>query len=156
MNKDEFMNYLGYLRELFPYAKIPSNNSGIKAWYSPYINIPIEVAYNMADTYLQEEDGSFNYARLLSRKNRAFINTQDNDNKEIKKIPCKICDSLGFIEVETLVKVFKKSKPTIYTEVYRCNCKNGDRYRKYKAINTNILNGKVKDTYAHYKIQNKK
>ena len=74
MNKKEFLEFLVYLRKLFPKADIPSDDIEIaEAWYEGFRKIGIVEAKRMANLYFQDEKGNFNYARLMQYKSNATI-----------------------------------------------------------------------------------
>ena len=80
MSKNEFMEYIRFLKELFPRANIPTSKEGLNVWYKAFENTHINVAKEMTQMYLQEEQNGFNYARLLAYKSRAMANKNSTEN----------------------------------------------------------------------------
>lgn len=76
MNKREFSKFIEYVSNIFPAAAIPDDKDAMLAWYKPYEKISYETAKSMADRYLTEETGNFNYARLLKCKPQPRANAQ--------------------------------------------------------------------------------
>ena len=76
MNKCEFSKFIEYVQNIFPTASIPDVKEAMLAWYKPYEKISYETAKSMADRYLTEETGNFNYARLLKCKPQPRANAQ--------------------------------------------------------------------------------
>lgn len=76
MNKTEFLEYLKFLKKLFPSADIPKDKEIIGIWYEPFKKISYETAKKMATDYFKAETGNFNYARLLKCKPEPRSNAQ--------------------------------------------------------------------------------
>ena len=146
MNKNEFMEYLKYLRQLFPTSTIiPTNDKEVIAtWYEGFKNTHLHIAKLMAQMYLQEEQKNFNYARLLSFKSKAMAGRTYKDNN-IAKVKCDICDSLGVVQIDTI----KSNK--VYQTFYRCICNNGNQYSRYPLLDKSMLLNQDKVTNGMYR-----
>ena len=135
MTKNEFVEYLDFLERVFPKAPIPIDREIRAVWYKGFENTRIEIAKEMAIMYLQEEQGRFNYSKLLQYKSKAMAgNTQIEENRPI--YDCKLCSGSGFVIVEN----FKKEH--IYQYAYRCRCKNAQYYLNYPEITEEVIKGK--------------
>lgn len=134
MNKDEFMEYLVFLKKLFHRASIPNDKEIIAIWYKGFKNTRIEIAKEMAMLYLQEEQGSFNYSKLLQYKSKAMAGKYIEENRQI--YGCKICKGSGFVIVE------RPKKKHVYQYIYRCRCRNGQYYTGYPEITEELLKDK--------------
>lgn len=150
MNKNEFMEYVSFLKELFPRVNIPKSKDGLTAWYKAFENTHINVAKEMAQIYLQEEQNGFNYARLLAYKSRVIANRGSLSESQDKKYECMICNSTGVVQVEVDVKGHT------YLRFYRCNCENGTNISdKFKLVTEELLEDKIFECGV-FKIKNMK
>lgn len=72
MSKINFIDYLVYLKKLFPKASIPkfTDKEIINVWYEGFQDISFEDAKKIANNYFKEEKLNFNYARLLEKKRK--------------------------------------------------------------------------------------
>lgn len=120
MIKTEFMKYLDFIKELFPRANVPTNKEIIAVWYKPFVNVNFNIAKDMAVMYLQEEQNSFNFARLLQYKTRAMADKTyyGEENTEV----CKFCGNTGYVQFRGY-----NNKAKCKIDVYkRCICSVGD------------------------------
>lgn len=123
MNKSEFMDYLNYLKKLFPKASIPSDKEIIGTWYKGFVNTNLIIAKNMAEMYFQEEQNSFNYAKLMQYKSKAMVDKTYYDKP--KGEVCKLCGNTGYIQ-------FRGYDPNVKADndLYkRCICNVGNNIR---------------------------
>ena len=135
MTKNEFMEYLYFLKEVFPRAKIPEKKEIIGVWYNGFENTRLEIAKTMAMMYLQEEQGGFNYSKLLQYKSKAMADkSQIEENRPI--YDCKLCNGSGVVMVENI------KKEHIYNYAYRCRCKNAQYYMNYPEITQEVIQDK--------------
>ena len=135
MTKNDFLEYLNFLKRVFPRAPIPKDKDIIGVWYKGFENTRIEIAKEMAMMYLQEEQGGFNYSKLLQYKSKAMAGKgQVEENRPI--YDCKLCSGSGFVIVEN----FKKEH--IYQYAYRCRCRNAQYYMNYPEITEEVIKGK--------------
>lgn len=125
MTKIEFIDYLTYLKGLFPKASIPKSTDKeiIGIWYKGFINTNLIVAKSMAEMYFQDEQNSFNYARLMQYKSKAMADKTYYDKP--KGSECKLCGNTGYIQ-------FRGYDPNIKADndLYkRCICDIGNSIR---------------------------
>ena len=145
MNKNEFMDYLKFVKDLFPRANVPVNKEIIGVWYKPFVNTHLQVAKEMAQMYFQDEENSFNFARLLQYKSKAMAGkTYFEESVKVNR-SCPYCDGLGFVEIEERVK------NRFYQHIYKCVCKGGERYPAYPKLNLEMLKDKEKYVSGVYK-----
>lgn len=114
MTKNEFMDYVKYLSELFDF-KAPTNKEVLATWYSGFKNTHINIAKDMAQRYFKEETGRFKIAKLLEYKSAAMAGK--TDYRVVDK--CPICFNTGLVQVE------KKIEGRLYEMCMRCTCANG-------------------------------
>lgn len=136
MDKYQFMEYLKFIKELFPRANIPTGKEAIGAWYKGFANTNIEIAKDMARMYLQEEQHSFNYAKLLQYKSKAMAGKSIFDVNRTK-YECKLCNGEGVVIVENLIEKH------IYKYAYRCTCKNSQYQMSYPELTQELIKDKV-------------
>lgn len=138
MSKNEFMEYIRFLKELFPRANIPTSKEGLNVWYKAFENTHINVAKEMTQMYLQEEQNGFNYARLLAYKSRAMANKNSTFESDDKREQCMMCNSTGAVQVEV------NKNGHIYLRFYKCKCENGSKFPDtFKLITDDLLKDKI-------------
>ncbi len=67
MTKNEFVEYIGFLDKLFNLNNAKDKEI-MSAWYKSFENTYLTIAKEMAQMYLQEEQGRFRLAKLLEYK----------------------------------------------------------------------------------------
>lgn len=147
MTKGEFMEYLKYLKQIFPRASYPYSDKAIETWYKPFANTHIKVAENMAQMYFQEEQNSFNFARLLQYKSRAMAGKTEYENSVTENKNCEYCGGNGFVQIE------EKVSGRIYQHTYRCLCSSGDKYPNFPKMDRSYLIGKEKYITGLFRIK---
>jgi hypothetical protein len=124
MTKNEFFDYVKYLDKLFN-----TNNSDDKevlaTWYKSFENTHLVTAKEMAQMYLEDEQGRFKLAKLLQYKSKALAGKTYFGADE-KKDVCKFCGNTGYIQIEI------PYRKTYTTTCKRCFCKIG------QGLNQNI------------------
>ena len=123
MTKNEFIDYLSYLKGLFPRVSVPTNKEIIAVWYKPFINTHLIIAKSMAEMYFQDEQNSFNYAKLLQYKSKAMADKTYYDKP--KEQECPWCGNTGYIQ-------FRGYNPKIKADIdtyKRCICNVGNSIR---------------------------
>lgn len=125
MTKIEFIDYLTYLKGLFPKANIPkiADKEIVGTWYKGFINTNLIIAKSMAEMYFQDEQNSFNYARLMQYKSKAMADKTYYDKP--KGPVCKLCGNTGYIQFRGYDPKIKADK-----DFYkRCICDIGNSIR---------------------------
>ena len=132
MTKNEFMDYITFLKKLFPRANMPTDKDALAVWYKAFSNTHINIAKDMAQMYFKEEQGSFNYARLLQYKSRAMAGKAYIE-KPVTKTNCKVCKGEGVVIVERLFD----DRP--YQYAYKCVCRSGELYPSFPPIRKELI-----------------
>lgn len=161
MNRNEFMDYCGYLKNLFPHADIPIKpmagtdkkeymdklknwSEKINAWYKPFESVELDQAKKMADDYIQHEAQYFNFARLVAYKDKYCRSKYQftEDSAEYQKnidMSCKVCGGIGAVEVEKLIG------DLFYSFTYRCVCSTARNFSSnIRTVTKNDLKGHIK------------
>jgi hypothetical protein len=138
MTKNEFLDYVRHLDKLFN-----TNNADDKdilaTWYKSFENTHLNTAKEMAQMYLQEEQGRFKLAKLLQYKSKALAGKTYFEGAKDQK--CILCNDTGFIQVEIPYR-------TNYTTICRrCICKAGQALNKSirQVTSDEIQKGDFKD-----------
>lgn len=138
MTKNEFMEYLKFLKQIFPRASYPYSDKAIETWYKPFANTHIKIAETMAQMYFKDEQNAFNYARLLQYKTKAMAGKVYYDNTAKSDKSCPYCDGNGFVQIE------ERIKNRFYQHTYQCVCSNGMKYPSFPKLDISMIEGKKK------------
>lgn len=123
MTKNEFMNYLEYMKNtLGDGIRVPSgtDRESLAAWYDPFKNMPLEIGKAIVREYLKHESGYFSLAKLLSYKESVCKKKMYND-KPIDH-SCPLCGGTGFVQFADELN---------YSLCRRCTCGAGSQLPNY-------------------------
>lgn len=126
MSKQEFIKYLAFVKELFPKANISSNPEIIATWYKGFENVSLDIAKNMGQMYFQDEQNTFNYARLLQYKSKAMASKTSYDIPQAKV--CEVCGGTGWVQI----RLYNSKVKSEINKCKRCICEVGNN------INSNL------------------